>query len=324
MISTSGRSSSSARLPQRWNEIVPRFDSVSSAASSSTTGWSTVPPSLRARTAPDPLRDRLAGVLLVEAVLVDAAGEPLQHQRPVGEVAQQRRGDGVVVGREVALGDPVGGEQDSVGVGDLDRPHAEVVGRRHAHDPRTNSSPRRLRASLPSMRAHRRVQGPLPRRRRSRRRAALLGPPSSAVRSRRATTRSRASAIRACTRCGSHGGRTEDRQATSTSTSSRRRCNRCWSWGPRSTTSRTPSWCCATRPATRCACSPPTTPVAGGAGWPHRRRTRRHPAVGARRGRPRGPDPQVRARARRPGREEPLALGRHDGDLAALVAAVPR
>ena len=133
MISTSGCSSSSARLPQRWNEIVPRLDSASSAASSSTTGWSTVPPSLRAAHRADPAGDRLAGVLLVEAVLADAAREPLQHQRPVGEVADEHGGDGVVVRREVGLGDPVGGEQDALGVGDLDGAAAGLV-RRHRPD----------------------------------------------------------------------------------------------------------------------------------------------------------------------------------------------
>ena len=49
-MSTSGRSGRSDRLGQRWNETVLRLVRASSGAASSTTGWRTVPPSLRTST----------------------------------------------------------------------------------------------------------------------------------------------------------------------------------------------------------------------------------------------------------------------------------
>lgn len=55
----------------------------------------------------DPRRIVLARVLLVEAAVVDRAGEPLDGERAPPQLGQHQVGDVLVVGDDVALADTV-------------------------------------------------------------------------------------------------------------------------------------------------------------------------------------------------------------------------
>src|SRR5581483_7007038 len=71
----------------------------------------------------DPRRHPFRRLLLEER----RPGEPfppaLHRERPVAQVRQERRRDRVVVGRELALRDPVLWEEDAAGMGKLDPAH---------------------------------------------------------------------------------------------------------------------------------------------------------------------------------------------------------
>ena len=65
-----------------------------------------------------PLGVAAGDVLLPEPLPSDAGGVALHGDGPALKVGEHHRGDGLVVGRELALGDAVLGEEDLVRVRD--------------------------------------------------------------------------------------------------------------------------------------------------------------------------------------------------------------
>ncbi len=65
-----------------------------------------------------PVREAAGDVLLDEALLVDPCRKPLHRDGALADVREHDRRDGLVVRRDVSLGDPVCGEEHFLRMGD--------------------------------------------------------------------------------------------------------------------------------------------------------------------------------------------------------------
>src|SRR6185503_16079179 len=68
--------------------------------------------------APQPLRKPLRDVLLPESLLADAGGVTFHRDRPPAQMGEDHGRHGLVVGCQIALGNPVIGEEHLLGMRD--------------------------------------------------------------------------------------------------------------------------------------------------------------------------------------------------------------